>query len=197
MSQFQLYFIEGKNHILDYQFGYDHILFVIALCALYLIREWKKVLVLVTAFTIAHSLTLALVTLDVFSVSEKVVEFLIPLTIFVTAVSNLFKSEESVHERKMQVNYGYALFFGLIHGLGFSNYFKAILGRDRSIIPQLFAFNVGIEFGQLLIVGLFLGASFLLVDLIGVARRDWKMVISSAVAGIAVILMKDRAFWIG
>lgn len=195
MSQFQVYFLEGKNHILDYQFGYDHILFVIALCALYLMRDWKKVLVLVTAFTIAHSLTLALVATNVISVSEKLVEFLIPLTIFVTAFSNLFKSEESINDRRMQMNYGYALFFGLIHGLGFSNYFRAILGRDRSIISQLFAFNLGLEFGQLLIVGIFLLASFIFVDLFGVSRRDWKLVISSAVAGIAVILMKDKIYW--
>ena len=196
MSQFQVYFLEGKNHILDYQFGYDHILFVIALCALYLMRDWKKVLVLVTAFTIAHSLTLALVATNVISVSEKLVEFLIPLTIFITAFSNLFKSEESINDRRMQMNYAYALFFGLIHGLGFSNYFRAILGRDRSIVSQLFAFNVGLEFGQLLIVGIFLLASFIFVDLFGVARRDWKLVISSAVAGIAVILMKDKAYWL-
>ena len=196
MSQFQVYFLEGKNHILDYQFGYDHILFVIALCALYLMRDWKKVLVLVTAFTIAHSLTLALVATNVISVSEKLVEFLIPLTIFITAFSNLFKSEESINDRRMQMNYAYALFFGLIHGLGFSNYFRAILGRDRSIVSQLFAFNVGLEFGQLLIVGIFLLASFIFVGLFGVARRDWKLVISSAVAGIAVILMKDKAYWL-
>ena len=196
MSQFQLYFIEGKNHILDYQFGYDHILFVIALCALYVMRDWKKVLILVTAFTIAHSLTLALVALNVITVSEELVEFLIPLTIFITAFSNLFKSEDSVNDKKMQMNYAYALFFGLIHGLGFSNYFRAILGRDSSIISQLFAFNIGLEFGQIIIVALFLSASFILVDLVGVSRRDWKMVISSAVAGIALMLMKEKVFWI-
>jgi len=195
MSQFQLYFIEGKNHILDYQFGYDHILFVIALCALYLTRDWKKVLILVTAFTIAHSLTLALVALNVISVSEELVEFLIPLTIFITAFSNLFKSEDSINDKRMQMNYAFALFFGLIHGLGFSNYFRAILGRDSSIISQLFAFNIGLEFGQIIIVAIFLSASFILVDLVGVSRRDWKMVISSAVAGIALILMKEKAFW--
>lgn len=195
MSQFQAFFLEGKNHILDYHFGYDHILFVVALCALYLIRDWKKVLILVTAFTIAHSLTLALVALDVIRVSEKLVEFLIPVTIFITAVSNLFTTEDSIHDKRMQVNYTYALVFGLIHGLGFSNYFRAILGRDSSIISQLFAFNLGIELGQIIIVAIFLVAGFILVELIGVSRRDWKMVISSAVAGIAIILIKDKWYW--
>jgi hypothetical protein len=196
MSEFQVYFLEGKNHILDYKFGYDHILFVIALCALYLLRDWKKILILVTAFTVAHSCTLALVALNIISVPEKLVEFLIPLTIFITAVSNLFKSEDSVNDKKIQINYAYALFFGLIHGLGFSNYFRAILGRDRSIVSQLFAFNLGLELGQIIIVAIFLTASFILVELIGVSRRDWKLVISSAVGGIALILMKDKMFWI-
>ena len=96
----------------------------------------------------------------------------------------------------MQLNYLYALFFGLIHGLGFSNYLRAFLGRDRSIATQLFAFNLGLEFGQLVIVLLFMSLCFILVELFGISRRDWKMVISSAVAGIALVLMKDHAYWL-
>src|SRR6186713_600519 len=96
MSEFSLYFGLGKDHILDYANGYDHILFVIALCALYISRDWKMVLVLVTAFTIGHSITLALSTLRIVNVKMELVEFLIPLTIFITAVSNLFKNENSI-----------------------------------------------------------------------------------------------------
>ena len=195
MSQFRIYFDLGRDHILDYQNGYDHILFVIALCALYTTREWKQVLILVTAFTIGHSITLALSTLEVITVDSALIEFLIPLTIFVTAVSNIFKKEDSLTGSNMQLNYLYAAFFGLIHGLGFSTFLKSILGRDKSIISQLFAFNVGLEFGQIIIVVIFLGSCFILVDLIGINRRDWKLVISSAVAGIALILMKDKMFW--
>jgi hypothetical protein len=195
MSQFELYFGLGKDHILDYQNGYDHILFVIALCALYLMRDWKKVLILVTAFTIGHSITLALATLNIVRVSSDLIEFLIPLTIFITAASNLFRNEDRLSDRFVQINYGYALFFGLIHGLGFSSYLRSILGKDRSIISQLFAFNLGLEFGQIIIVAIFMIAAFILVDLFSVNRRDWKMVISSAVAGIALILMKDKVFW--
>jgi hypothetical protein len=195
MSQFQIYFTEGREHILNYEFGYDHILFVIALCALYLVRDWKKLLILVTAFTVGHSVTLALASLDIVPVNEKLVEFLIPLTIFITAVSNLFKNEDSIHSKNFNINYAYALLFGLIHGLGFSNYFRAILGKDRSIISQLLAFNIGLEFGQIIIVVIFLILSFLFVDLFGVNRRDWKMVISSAIAGIALVLMKNNVYW--
>jgi hypothetical protein len=195
MSQFELYFSLGKDHILDYANGYDHILFVIALCALYQMRDWKQVLVLVTAFTIGHSITLALSTLDIISVQAELIEFLIPVTIFITAASNIAKKEDGFSGRAIQLNYVYAAFFGLIHGLGFSNYLKSILGRDKSIISQLFAFNLGLEFGQIIIVAILLIASFILIDLFGVNRRDWKLVISSAVAGIALILIKDKIFW--
>lgn len=195
MSEFQVYFAEGRDHILDYRFGYDHILFIVALCSLYVVRDWKQILILVTAFTIGHTLTLALASLGIIPVNEELVEFLIPLTIFIAAVSNLFKDEETIHQRNIHINYIYALIFGLIHGLGFSNYFRAILGKDRSIISQLLAFNIGLEFGQIIIVGIFLSAAFLFVDLFGVNRRDWKMVISSAIAGISLVLMKDAAYW--
>jgi len=195
MSEFQLYFVLGKDHILDYANGYDHILFVVALCAIYLTRDWKKILILVTAFTIGHSITLALATFNVIAVNSDLVEFLIPLTIFITAFGNLFRKEESYSSKPVQTNYLLALGFGLIHGMGFSNYLRAILGKDHSVVTQLLAFNLGLEFGQILIVGIFMAVSFLLVDLINVSRRDWKMVISSGIAGIALILMKDAIFW--
>jgi hypothetical protein len=195
MSEFGLYFGLGKDHILDYANGYDHILFVVALSAVYLVRDWRKILILVTGFTVGHSITLALATLQIISVNTHLVEFLIPLTIFITAFSNLFRSEEGSGAKPVQVNYLYALFFGLIHGMGFSNYLRAILGKSQSLVTPLFAFNLGLEFGQIIVVALFVVASFVLVDLIGVSRRDWKMVLSSAIAGIALILMKQRIFW--
>jgi hypothetical protein len=195
MSEFRVYFDMGKEHILDYKNGYDHILFVIALCALYLMRDWKRVLVLVTAFTIGHSVTLALSALNIISVRADLIEFLIPLTIFITAVSNIFKNEETISDRPLQFNYVFAAGFGLIHGLGFSNYLKSILGKDERIISQLLAFNLGLEVGQIIIVVIFLTASFILVDLCNVNRRDWKIIISSAIAGIALMLMKEKIFW--
>jgi hypothetical protein len=192
MNEFSLYFGLGKDHILDYVNGYDHILFVLALCAVYLIRDWKKILILVTAFTLGHSITLALATLNIISVNASLIEFLIPLTIFTTAVLNLFKNEQQVTSSGLQLNYFFALVFGLIHGLGFSNYLRAILGKDQSILSQLLAFNLGLEFGQIIVVVIFLTISFLMVDLLKVNRRDWKLVLSSAIAGIALVLMKDR-----
>lgn len=196
MTEFQLYFGLGKDHILDYANGYDHILFIVALCALYITRDWKQILVLVTAFTIGHSITLALSTLRIVNVKPDLIEFLIPLTIFVTAVSNLFKNENNISGGPMQMNYFYAAFFGLIHGLGFSNYLRSILGKSENIFTPLLAFNLGLEFGQIIIVVLFMSVCFILVDLFNLNRRDWKMVISSAVAGMALLLMKDHMFWL-
>lgn len=194
MSTFSLYFDLGLTHILDIN-GYDHILFVIALCAIYLLSDWKKVLVIVTAFTIGHSITLALSTLNILTVNPSLIEFLIPVTIFVTAMSNVFRKNKGLYPQGGQLNYAFALLFGLIHGMGFSNYLRSLLGKDESIIMQLLAFNLGLEIGQIIIVVFFLLLSYLFVNLMQVARRDWRLVISAAIAGIALTLMLDAKFW--
>jgi hypothetical protein len=190
-----LFFDMGREHILDYKHGVDHILFVVALCALFTLRDWRQVLILVTAFTIGHSITLALSVFGVIAVNVEIVEFLITVTIFITAVSNMFRKEDGVSSSFGSINYFYAAFFGLIHGLGFSNYLKSMLTKNQNIVSQLFAFNIGLEFGQIIIVVLFLVYCFIMVDLFGVNRRDWRLVISSVVALIALHLMNETAFW--
>ncbi len=196
MSEFQLYFQEGLHHILDKN-AYDHLLFVIVLCAVYTLRDWKSILVLITAFTIGHSITLALATLRIISIKIELVEFLIPLTILVTAILNLFKKEGGMRSGTslIQTNYWLALFFGLIHGMGFSNYLRMLLGKEKSIFTPLLSFNVGLEVGQIIIVAIFMVASFILTDIFGVNRRDWRFVVSSAIGGIALMLMKDAVYW--
>lgn len=194
MSEFQLYFQLGHEHIMD-RGAYDHMAFVIALAAIYQIADWKRVLVLVTAFTIGHSITLALATLKLVSVNMDWVEFLIPLSIMITALTNIFTSKERIHQRPININYGLALLFGLIHGLGFSNYLQALLGGEESITWPLFAFNIGLEVGQIIIVGLFLGISFIFVSIFGVDRRDWNLIVSSMVLGVAFTLTLDAIFW--
>ena len=190
MQEFWLYLDLGMDHILDTK-GYDHILFVIALASIYVVRDWKKILILVTAFTIGHSITLALATLDVIGFNSELVEFLIPVTIFLTALANIFARSRTIKEHKMQANYILALFFGLIHGMGFSNYLRAILGKTSSIFVQLLAFNIGIEIGQIIIVLLFMIVAFIFVDIFRVSRRDWRLVISSAIMGISGLMMLD------
>jgi uncharacterized BrkB/YihY/UPF0761 family membrane protein len=125
-------------------------------------------------------------------VNVELVEFLIPLTIFITAGSNLFKDENNLSTRRIHINYLFAGFFGLIHGMGFSSYLRSILTKEEKITTPLLAFNLGLEFGQLVIVAIFMTIAFVLVDLFGLNRRDWKMVISSAIAGIALVLMNEN-----
>lgn len=195
MESFKLFLVLGLEHILDIN-GSDHILFVIALTALFTIRDWKKVLILVTAFTIGHSITLALATFRVVHFNSAVIEFLIPVTIFLTAFFNLFRHKGAGRPMKAQVNYYFAMFFGLIHGLGFSNYLRSLLGQDETIVPQLLAFNIGLEIGQIVIVLGFLLGTILVVDLGGVSKRDWRLVISAGVAAVALTMMYETRFWI-
>ena len=194
MSQFSVYFQLGLEHILDLN-GYDHMLFIIALCAVFSLSDWSRILILVTAFTIGHSITLALSTLDIIVINSDIIEFAIPLTIFITAFSNIYRRERPIRLRPIRINYFYAAFFGLIHGLGFSNYLKALLGKKSDIVVQLLAFNLGLELGQLIVVLVFLTISSIMINLFNVYRRDWMLIISSGVAGIALMLVFAARFW--
>lgn len=189
---FKMYFMLGLEHIADLK-GYDHILFLIALTAVYLWRDRKSVLILVTAFTIGHSVTLALATLNLVRVSSAWVEFLIPVTIFISAFYNFFRKDTEKSKRMQLFKYFSALFFGLIHGLGFSNYLRAILGSEESLFMPLLAFNIGLEIGQIFIVAIIMSFAGLLVNVLRIPRRDWILVISGAAAGISLIMAIERA----
>ena len=196
MSEFRLYIDLGLFHILDFS-GYDHMLFVMAISAIYLLNDWRKVLVLITAFTIGHSITLALATLELIKYDVKLIEFLIPLTILITALSNLFTRDRlrfDVTHRKRFTNYIYARFFGTIHGLGFSSYLTGLLGSEENILKPLFAFNVGLEIGQMVIMMAFLIVSTVFVDFFRVDRRDWKMIISSVILGVSLKLILETNY---
>ena len=194
MHPFEFYLKLGFEHIADMA-AYDHILFLVALCAVYRIEEWKKILILVTAFTIGHSITLVLVSLELFSIPSNIIKFLIPLTIFATAVHNVIGSNQAVKSIKMKRNYFMALFFGMIHGMDFSNYFKALIMDPSDIVIPLLGFNIGIELGQLLIVFFIVGIAFLFLNVLKVKHREWNVFISGAAAGMSLISILDNAFW--
>ena len=191
MTTFRLYLELGIHHIANLA-GYDHILFIAALCAVYAYTEWKRVLVLVTAFTIGHSITLALASTRLIHYSTSLIELLIPVTIFITGLWNVLQSKEEVALGFHRFKYATALFFGLIHGLGFSNYLRGLLGEEEHILLPLFSFNLGLEIGQIFIVITVLIVSALLVNLAGVRRRDWNLVLSGAAMGVSLILIIDR-----
>ena len=185
MNDFTFYFNLGWHHIISWD-ALDHILFVVALAAIYLIKNWKQVLVLVTAFTIGHSLTLALSVYDVIRINSNWVEFLIPCTIIVTALFNFFQHD--FNKKTLRLNYFLALFFGLIHGLGFANTIRFMLAKDEQIGWGLFGFNVGLEAGQIVVVLIILSCSFLIVDLMKFNRRWWVWVLSSIAFLVAIRL---------
>jgi len=191
MSIFQTYLQLGFSHISDIQ-AYDHILFIITLCAVYFFRHWKKVLILVTAFTIGHSLTLALAVYNIVHINTNLIEFLIPLTIFLTAFANLFQKKEQFSKVLHFFKYLAALFFGLIHGLGFSNYLRSLLSSSNDVLIPLLSFNIGVELGQLVIVLSILLLAFIVVQTFKVKHREWNLILSGAGLGISIILMIDR-----
>lgn len=190
MNDFWLYFQIGFHHIADIR-GIDHILFIVALCVRYQFSDWRKLLVLVTAFTIGHSITLALSVFDLLNYSMKWIEFLIPVTIVLTAFSNVFV-KKFVFKAKFPLIYFLALFFGLIHGLGFSNYLKSLLGKGESVIGQLLAFNLGLEAGQIVIVLIVLLITLIFVNLFKVNRREYLLFISAIAFAIALQMAFER-----
>lgn len=172
MQDFKLYFGIGIEHILNPE-ALDHILFVTALCLRYLLKDWKKVVVLVTAFTIGHSVTLALSALGLVHFATRWIEFLIPLTIVATALNNLVQKPDRIeHPSRLPVIYFFALFFGLIHGLAFANSLLSLIGKENLVLPLL-AFNLGIEAAQLVIVAAILVISFIFVRFIRLRRLWW------------------------
>jgi hypothetical protein len=189
MSDFAFYFGLGWEHIISWD-ALDHQLFILALAAIYLLKDWRQVLVLVTAFTIGHSLTLALTVLNVIHFPSNWIEFLIPCTIVATAISNLF--QKNFTKKSIRINYFLALFFGLIHGMGFANKLRYILAEDQSIGWSLFGFNVGLEAGQIAVVIVILLISFLIVQLLKVNRRNWVLFASAAAFSVAAQMAWQR-----
>jgi hypothetical protein len=189
---FSTYLQLGFDHISDLN-GYDHILFIIALCAIYRLKDWRQILILVTAFTIGHSVTLALAALKIVQIKTELIEFLIPVTILITCFYNILKKETL--KTNIHWNYALALVFGLIHGVGFSNFFRALLGKEADITLPLLAFNIGLEIGQLVIVAVIFILNYIFIQLLNIKHREWNLFVSGAAAGIAFIMTTERIFF--
>ncbi|WP_405564152.1 HupE/UreJ family protein [Polaribacter sp. Asnod6-C07] len=193
MEDFILYFKMGLNHVLDFS-AYDHIIFLIVLAVVFTYYEIKKVIWLVTLFTLGHSITLALSAYKIVNISIELIEFLIPLTIFITGFVNILNSKSS-SSKKNNTNLFFALFFGLIHGLGFSNYFRMMIGQEENKLMPLVEFALGIEVAQIIIVLGILILGTIFQNPLKVDKRDWILVCSSIVIGFAIQMMVDRVFW--
>jgi len=189
MQDFLFYLNLGWEHIISLD-ALDHQLFVLALIAVYSYSDWKKILVLVTAFTIGHSVTLALSILDIVRVPSDWVEFLIPLTIVLTALGNILMKNKKQSQSKL--NYYLALFFGLIHGMGFANTARVMIAKSQSIALPLLGFNVGLEVGQIAIVLGILFLLFILLNIFKVNKKDWILFVSSGVFALSLKMTLER-----
>lgn len=189
MSDIVFYFTTGWHHIISWG-ALDHILFITALAAIYLTENWKQVLILITAFTIGHSLTLALSVYDLIRLDENWVEFLIPFTILTTGVFNFMA--KNFKPKSLRMNYFLALFFGLIHGIGFANTIRFMLAKDQHIAIPLLSFNIGLEVGQIVVVAAILLLSYIFVKKFNLSRHWWVWGLSTCAIIIAVNMMVNR-----
>lgn len=199
MSVFTTYLQLGFLHICSWQ-ATDHLTFLLALCAPYVLADWRRVVALVTSFTVGHSITLALATLGVVGASAPIIEALIPMTIILTALVNMKQAGPVLDRRSRREKpvlwaapNALAAGFGLIHGLGFSNYLRQLLGAKSRPVAELLSFNLGVELGQLLVVSVILLLGFVLLRVVGVARRDWVLTVSGAALGVATLLLLQMA----
>ena len=195
ISTFTVYLRLGFEHLLDLR-GYDHILFLAVLCAAYTLARWRELLVLVTAFTIGHSVSLAVATLRLVRVDTGLVEFLIPVTIVATALTNLtgLRREDPAQHRvsARPLRYALALVFGVVHGLGFSNFLRLALGEERSLFLPLLSFNIGLELAQIVVAVGVLAVALAAVRLLSLPERLWTFLLSALAGGVAAAMAVQR-----
>jgi hypothetical protein len=196
MSDFWIYFEVGMRHVLNI-FSYDHVLFLIALSIPYVFKDWKKVLLLVSLFTLGHTLALFLSVYEIVVVKVDIIEFLIPITILITAFFHLFTVGKTVKNYSISVVGFITLFFGIIHGLGFATYFKSIIGgtRNSKLLPLL-EFATGIEAAQIIVVLIALIVAYCVQTLFRFSKRDWTLVTSSFVIGVVLPMIIESKIWI-
>ncbi len=195
MSQFWIYFQIGLKHVLDIN-AYDHVLFLIALTVPYLFKDWKRIFLLVSLFTIGHTLALILSVYGIITIKVNLVEFLIPITILVTALYHLFTAGKTSKSDGVNLVFFITLFFGIIHGLGFSNYFKTILGGSAtSKLLPLGEFALGIEAAQLVVVFVVLVISYIVQTVFRFSKRDWALVMSAFIIGVVIPMIIESPIW--
>lgn len=195
MSEFWIYIQIGLRHVLDIN-GYDHLLFLTALTVPYTFKDWKKILILVSVFTVGHTLALLLSVFNVIAIRGNLVEFLIPVTILVAAIYSLFRAGKPTKSDGASVVMFITLFFGIIHGLGFSNYFKSILsGKPSDKLIPLLEFALGIEGAQIIVVLCVLILAYIFQTFFRFSKRDWTLVMSAFVVGVVLPMIIQNQIW--
>lgn len=195
MSQFALYYKLGIRYILDI-YNVEYILFLISLLVVFTIKDWRRVIILLFFFIMGYTLTISLASFKVINYNIELIEFLLPLTIFFTSFTNIFKKKDNFrYQGNMRKNYFLALVFGTIHGFSYGSYFKGLTNGSIDILGQFSAFNFGVGSGQIVVSLSFLLIASFFLSIIGINRRDWVMVISSGIAGVALTHLFESKFW--
>ncbi|HQQ93468.1 MAG TPA: HupE/UreJ family protein [Bacteroidia bacterium] len=190
MSPFQMWFQMGLEHILNVS-AYDHILYLLVLCLAFPIRYWKVLLLLITAFTLGHSLSLAATTLLKIRIHRDFTEFLIALTVLIAAIYEIQTRKKKPESVRLQF-YAMNILFGLIHGIGFSYSLGQLLGAEKSVFLPLLYFNLGIEGGQLIIVLLIAVISLFLSRLPQKHSSTFKLICLCIIALLALKISSER-----
>ncbi|MGH2664496.1 HupE/UreJ family protein [Flavobacterium sp.] len=195
MSEFWLYFNIGLKHVLNIN-AYDHVLFLIALTVPYAFKDWKRLLLLVSLFTLGHTLALVLSVYEIVLIKVNLVEFIIPITILIVALFNLFTAGKNNKNESISLIAIVTLFFGIVHGLGFSNYFKTILpGKAADKLLPLSEFALGIETAQIIVVFIVLILSYIVQTIFRFSKRDWTLVMSAFIIGVVVPMIIQSPIW--
>lgn len=197
MSELIAFATLGFRHITDPR-GADHILFLLALAAIYRFKDWRECVRVVTAFTVGHSVTLALAVTGALVMPSRTIEFLIPVTIVVTALENLIVRDRSAALWGRRYRPVFAGVFGLVHGAGFANYLRSLF-VDRIAVP-LFGFNLGLEVGQLIVIALafitFAGIDRAIAVVVAASRRrDLDRPLRIRTLAVSVMVMSVATRW--
>jgi hypothetical protein len=192
IEDFFFYFKIGMEHVLELG-ALDHILFLVCLCVPLLLKDWQKTILLVSFFTVGHTLSLVLGAFGILSLDSKLVEFLIPFTILIAALVNIITAGKITDQRTKAV-YSFAVVFGVIHGLAYYSDLKIVLyGTDK--IVKIIEISLGVETAQLIIAFLLLLLSFVAQQLLRISKRDWILVISALAAGLILPMIAANKFW--
>jgi len=195
MSDFWIYSTIGLKHVLNI-FAYDHVLFLLALTVPYEFKSWKRLLILVSLFTLGHTLALLLSVFNIVTIKPNIVEFLIPITILITAMYNIVVSGKSSKKDSITFIGIVTACFGIIHGLGFSNYFNTLVtGKPTDKLLPLFEFGLGIETAQITVVLLALLLAYVVQSLFKFSKRDWTLLISAFIVGVVIPMILQNEIW--
>lgn len=196
MSDFWIYFTIGLKHMWNI-LAYNDVLFLLALTVPYEFKSWKRILILISLFTAGHTLALMLSVFNIITIKVNIVAFIIPILILITALYNILSSGKSSKRENITFIAIVTSLFGIIHGLGFANYFNNLLsGKPTDKLLPLFESSLGFFISQIIVVILALLLAYVVQTLLKLSKRDWILIISAFVAGVVIPMIIRSEIWV-